>query len=259
MPTAGGEGAVGEAYAAIGALAWSADSTRWRSSRPRRTIRRRRGSRTMPRAGRGTSAGFLSRATTAACSTARACTSSGRARRRRREAVQITHGDFDVSTPAWSPDGTQLAFAAEIDAPEWAFYSDIFVVGRDGGALRRLTASKGRCRRPRSPATERSSRGSDTSTATTRAAASTGTSGRACGGGAIRSLSARLGRSAGDWITSDARGLRRRDRRDVERRRPRTLRPDIRRRPLLRRRVRGRRFEVGVRSSRASATSAVSR
>ena len=31
--------------------------------------------------------------------------------------VQITHGDFDVQSPAWSPDGKRLAFAAQKDVP----------------------------------------------------------------------------------------------------------------------------------------------
>ena len=41
---------------------------------------------------------------------------------------RLTSGDFDVTAPAWSPDGTKIAFAAAIDLPEWGFGSDIHVV-----------------------------------------------------------------------------------------------------------------------------------
>ncbi len=56
---------------------------------------------------------------------------------------QITAGDFDVAGPAWSPDGVKLVFAAQIDEPEASFLSDLYVVEREGGALRKLTARSG--------------------------------------------------------------------------------------------------------------------
>jgi dipeptidyl aminopeptidase/acylaminoacyl peptidase len=59
------------------------------------------------------------------------------------EPQQLTSGDFDVASPAWSPDGTRLVFAAQIDAPETAFYDDIFTVASNGGPLAKLTHSKG--------------------------------------------------------------------------------------------------------------------
>ena len=59
------------------------------------------------------------------------------------EPERLTHGDFDVQDPAWSPDGKQIAFSAQIDAPESAFYEDVFIVAASGGALRKLTRSKG--------------------------------------------------------------------------------------------------------------------
>lgn len=57
--------------------------------------------------------------------------------------VQLTSGDFDVSMPAWSPDGSKLAFGAQIDAPETAFYSDIYLFEIVTRAQRKLTASNG--------------------------------------------------------------------------------------------------------------------
>ncbi len=58
-------------------------------------------------------------------------------------ATRVTHGDFDVETPAWSPDGAQIAFSAQIDLPEFSFGTDLFVVPHTGGAPRKLTASRG--------------------------------------------------------------------------------------------------------------------
>ena len=62
--------------------------------------------------------------------------------------VRLTHGDFDVDTPAWSPHGDRLAFVAQIDAPETAFYGDVFTVARGGGELVKLTRSRGPCAAP---------------------------------------------------------------------------------------------------------------
>jgi len=56
---------------------------------------------------------------------------------------QITQGDFDVNAPAWSPDGTRLAFSAQIDAPETAFYSDLYVVTPADRSRLKLTRSRG--------------------------------------------------------------------------------------------------------------------
>jgi len=41
-------------------------------------------------------------------------------------------------TPAWSPDGTKLAFRSESPGP-WGAYGRIWVVGRDGSGLHQLT------------------------------------------------------------------------------------------------------------------------
>ena len=56
---------------------------------------------------------------------------------------QVTHGDFDVAAPAWSPDGERIAFAAQIDRPEDSFMEDIFVVELASGAVRKVNDSDG--------------------------------------------------------------------------------------------------------------------
>src|SRR5947209_6675943 len=60
------------------------------------------------------------------------------------EVRQITDGDFNDSSPAWSPDGAHLAFAADRD-PEWDLRgaSDIWILPREGGTPRRLTDGTG--------------------------------------------------------------------------------------------------------------------
>jgi Tol biopolymer transport system component len=49
----------------------------------------------------------------------------------------VSHSTFDGS-PAWSPDGTKLAFRSELPGP-FGDYGRIFVVNRDGTGLRQLT------------------------------------------------------------------------------------------------------------------------
>ena len=63
-------------------------------------------------------------------------------------ATRVTHGDFDVETPAWSPDGTQIAFAAQIELPEFAFCTDLYIVSLADGLPRKLTASRGPASHP---------------------------------------------------------------------------------------------------------------
>ncbi|GAC1304127.1 MAG: S9 family peptidase [Vulcanimicrobiaceae bacterium] len=64
------------------------------------------------------------------------------------EPRRVTHGDYDVQTPAWSPDGATIAFAAQIDAPEYAFYTDIHVVSVADGTLAKRTRSRGPASHP---------------------------------------------------------------------------------------------------------------
>ncbi|HVM17776.1 MAG TPA: hypothetical protein VM290_09370, partial [Gaiellaceae bacterium] len=54
--------------------------------------------------------------------------------------VQVTDGDFEHRGPVWSPDGTQLALVAA-RGEDWdlELVSDVYLVGADGGELRRLT------------------------------------------------------------------------------------------------------------------------
>ncbi len=55
----------------------------------------------------------------------------------------ITHGDFDVASPTWSPQGDAIAFAATIDRTEDALVSDIHIVDLATRARRQLTSGDG--------------------------------------------------------------------------------------------------------------------
>jgi dipeptidyl aminopeptidase/acylaminoacyl peptidase len=60
------------------------------------------------------------------------------------EVKQITNGDFDVTGPSWSPDGTRIVFAARIDQPEDVLaIADVYVVSVATGALTKLTHGSG--------------------------------------------------------------------------------------------------------------------
>ncbi len=122
-------------------------------------------------------------------------------------AVQLTRGNFDVSGPAWSPDGTTLAYASQADKPEDATaLGDIFAVDVATHAVRKLTATNGPAQAPAfSPdGTEIAyvghTRGDDGGGALDYALLAV-----PAGGGAIRSLSAGYERTVGDQIMSDTR------------------------------------------------------
>ena len=60
------------------------------------------------------------------------------------EPVQITSGEFDHGSPAWSPNGKEIAFIANRD-PEWDLsrVSDVWTIPATGGEPRRLTKGTG--------------------------------------------------------------------------------------------------------------------
>jgi dipeptidyl aminopeptidase/acylaminoacyl peptidase len=65
------------------------------------------------------------------------------------EPTQLTSGDYEDTKPAWSPDGSRIAFASARHE-EWDItpVSDIYFVSADGGEPEVLTASDGGCGSP---------------------------------------------------------------------------------------------------------------
>jgi dipeptidyl aminopeptidase/acylaminoacyl peptidase len=70
-----------------------------------------------------------------------------------KEKKQLTSGDFDHTSPTWSPDGQWLAFVvnrnnATVRDPNWTNNSDIYLMPAAGGEQRRLTTNPGPDRSP---------------------------------------------------------------------------------------------------------------
>jgi dipeptidyl aminopeptidase/acylaminoacyl peptidase len=65
------------------------------------------------------------------------------------EPKQLTEGDFEDGSPAWSPDGRRLAFvSARSEFWDLELASDVFVIDAEGGEPKQLTDSDGGCDGP---------------------------------------------------------------------------------------------------------------
>ena len=64
------------------------------------------------------------------------------------EARRITHGDFNVLAPAWSPGGTHVAFCARIGGREDGFCDDLHVVRIADGSLTQIAHVEGPMQTP---------------------------------------------------------------------------------------------------------------
>ena len=65
------------------------------------------------------------------------------------EPRQLTDGEYENGEPAWSPDGSQIAFvSARTDDWDIDLVSDVFVMSADGGEPERLTDGTGSCGSP---------------------------------------------------------------------------------------------------------------
>jgi dipeptidyl aminopeptidase/acylaminoacyl peptidase len=62
---------------------------------------------------------------------------------------QLTCGDFDAADPAWSPDGSQIAFTADRSGERWRWPApSVWVVSAQGGEARQLTDESLSCVAP---------------------------------------------------------------------------------------------------------------
>lgn len=60
------------------------------------------------------------------------------------EATQLTDGPWNDAQPAWSPDGSRIAFISRRTPDrEWTNVSDLYTIPADGGAVTQLTKSVG--------------------------------------------------------------------------------------------------------------------
>ena len=65
------------------------------------------------------------------------------------EVTQLTQGDYDHLSPAWSPDGGKIAFVGKLyEDADYVTYSDVYELDPSDKTIRQVTESFGPCMKP---------------------------------------------------------------------------------------------------------------
>jgi dipeptidyl aminopeptidase/acylaminoacyl peptidase len=126
------------------------------------------------------------------------------------DAIQVTAGDWDDSSPAWSPDGSMIAFVSNrTEDRDRNVVSDVWVVSADGAEIKKLTSSEGPSLVPAwSPNGRWLAYVGHTNSAPTGYTTNPTVWLVPAAGGRARSLTASMDRPAGGFLLSDIQDIR---------------------------------------------------